>query len=134
MYKPYETTINNQAQTLGEKFANICFSYVLFIVILAVIGFVVLYSAANGSWNPWALKQLIRFGMGFGLMIILALTDIRFFVRYAYILYFVTLLLLIAVEVGGHIGMGAQRWINLGIIKLQPILWRCYNSRSKFSC
>jgi len=120
MYKPYETTINNQAQTLGEKFANISFTYVLFICLLACIGFVVLYSAANGSWNPWAVKQLIRFGMGFVLMIVLALADIRFFMRYAYILYFVTLLLLIAVEVSGHIGMGAQRWINLGIIKLQP--------------
>ena len=120
MYKSYETTINNQTQTLGEKFSNISFSYVLFICVLACIGFVVLYSAANGSWEPWAIKQLIRFGMGFGLMIVLALTDIRFFMRYAYILYFVTLLLLIAVEVGGHIGMGAQRWINLGIIKLQP--------------
>ncbi|MBR1604884.1 MAG: rod shape-determining protein RodA [Alphaproteobacteria bacterium] len=120
MYKPYETTINNQAQTLGEKFANISFSYVLFICVLAGIGFVVLYSAANGNWNPWAIKQLIRFGMGFCLMIVLALTDIRFFMRYAYVLYFITLLLLIAVEVGGHIGMGAQRWINLGIIKLQP--------------
>ena len=120
MYKPYETTINNQAQTLGEKFANISFSYVLFICILACVGFVVLYSAANGNWNPWAVKQLIRFGMGFVLMIVLALTDIRFFMKYAYVLYFVTLLLLIAVEIGGHIGMGAQRWINLGIIKLQP--------------
>jgi len=120
MYKPYETTIKNQAQTLGEKFANISFSYVLFIVLLALIGIVILYSAANGNWNPWALKQLIRFGLGFGLMIILALTDIRIFLRYAYILYFITLLLLIAVEVSGHIGMGAQRWINLGFFKLQP--------------
>ena len=72
MYKPYETTIKNQAQTLGEKFANISFSYVLFITVLAFIGIVVLYSAANGSWSPWALNQLIRFGMGFVLMIILA--------------------------------------------------------------
>lgn len=120
MYKSYETTIKNQAQTLGEKFANISFSYVLFITILAIIGIVVLYSAANGSWTPWAINQLVRFCMGFGLMIILALMDIRLFMRYAYVLYFVTLLLLIAVEIGGHIGMGAQRWINLGIIKLQP--------------
>ena len=100
MYKPYETTIKNQAQTLGEKFANISFSYVLYITILAVIGFVVLYSAANGNWNPWAVKQFVRFAMGFVLMIVLALTDIRFFMRYAYVLYFITLLLLIAVEVG----------------------------------
>jgi len=120
MYKPYETTIKNQAQTLSEKFANISFSFVLYIVILALIGVVVLYSAANGSWRPWALNQLIRFVMGFGVMIVLALVDIRLFMRYAYALYFVTLVLLIIVEVTGHIGMGAQRWINLGFFKLQP--------------
>ena len=120
MYKPYETTIKNQSQTLSEKFFNISFSYVLFIIILAVIGIVVLYSAANGHWTPWAINQLVRFAMGFGLMIVLALMDIRIFVRYAYVLYFITLLMLIAVEVGGYIGMGAQRWINLGIIKIQP--------------
>ena len=120
MYKPYETTIKNQAQTLSEKFANISFSFVLYIFILALIGVVVLYSAANGSWRPWALNQLIRFVMGFGVMIVLALMDIRLFMRYAYALYFVTLVLLIIVEVTGHIGMGAQRWINLGFFKLQP--------------
>lgn len=120
MYKPYETTINNQAQTISEKFFNISFSYILFITLLATIGFVILYSAANGSWSPWAVNQLIRFGMGFVLMIVLALMDIRIFMRYAYVLYFITLLLLIAVEVGGHIGMGAQRWINFGIFKIQP--------------
>ena len=120
MYKPYETTIKNQAQTIGEKFADISFSYVLFITILSFIGIVVLYSAANGSWEPWALKQLIRFGIGFVLMICLALMDIRIFMRYAYVLYFVALLLLIVVEVSGHIGMGAQRWINFGLFKLQP--------------
>lgn len=120
MYRSYETTIKNQSQTLGEKFFNISFSYVLFIIIMALIGVVMLYSAANGSWQPWALNQLIRFLAGFSLMIILALMDIRFFIRYAYAFYFFTLILLIIVEVGGHIGMGAQRWIDLGIIKLQP--------------
>ena len=120
MYKPYETTIKNQAMSLSEKLANISISYVLFIVLLAGMGIVILFSAANGHWHPWAINQLIRFGIGFGLMIILALIDIRIFVRYAYGLYFFTLLLLIAVEVSGHIGMGAQRWINLGLFKLQP--------------
>ena len=120
MYKPYETTIKNQAQTISEKFFSISFSYVLFICVLAMIGIVVLYSAANGHWSPWAVNQLIRFGMGFVLMIVLALMDIRIFMRYAYVLYFVTLVLLIAVEIGGHIGMGAQRWINLGLFKIQP--------------
>ena len=65
MYKPYETSFRNQSMTIREKLYNISFSYVMFIVILAAIGIVMLYSAANGNWSPWAINQLIRFGMGF---------------------------------------------------------------------
>lgn len=120
MYKFYETTIKNQRMTLTEKFFNLSFSYIFLIVVLAMTGVVMLYSAANGHWSPWALNHLVRFGLGFAIMLVLALTDIRLFMRYAYLFYFVTLTLLIVVEIGGHIGMGAQRWINLGVIKIQP--------------
>lgn len=120
MYKPYETSFRNQSMTIREKLYNISFSYVMFIVILAAIGIVMLYSAANGNWSSWAINQLIRFGMGFAVMIVLALTDIKLLLRYAYIFYFITLILLVVVEVAGHTGMGATRWINLGFIKLQP--------------
>lgn len=120
MYKPYETSFRNQSMTIREKLCNISFSYVMFIVILAAIGIVMLYSAANGNWSPWAINQLIRFGMGFAVMIVLALTDIKLLLRYAYVFYFITLILLVVVEVAGHTGMGATRWINLGFIKLQP--------------
>lgn len=120
MYKPYETSFRAQRMTIKEKLMNISFWYVFFICLLAAIGTVMLYSAANGSWSPWALKQLMRFGVGLGVMIVFALIDIRIFMRYAYIFYFFTLLLLFVVEVGGHVGMGAQRWINFGFFKLQP--------------
>lgn len=120
MYKSYETSFKNQTPTLREKIQNLSFSYIMFIILLASIGVTMLYSAANGNWSPWALNQLMRFGLGFVVMITFALTDIRVFMRYAYIFYFATLILLIIVEVTGHIGMGAQRWINLGFIKLQP--------------
>ena len=120
MYKYYETGFHNQNLSLKEKLFNISFSYVLFIVILAGIGVVMLYSAANGSWSPWALKQGIRFMMGLGVMLVLAMIDIRLIMRYSYVFYFFTLLLLLYVEIKGSIGMGAQRWINLGFFKLQP--------------
>lgn len=120
MYKFYETSFKNQPPTMREKIQNISFSFVMLILILAGIGVVMLYSAANGSWSPWALNQLMRFGLGFAVMITLALIDVRFFMRYAYVFYFASLVLLIIVEVGGHVGMGAQRWINLGFMKLQP--------------
>ncbi len=120
MYKYYETGFRNQSLSIKEKIFNISFTYVLFIVLLASIGVVMLYSAANGSWRPWALNQGIRFIMGAGLMIVLALIDIRTIMRYSYAFYFFTLLLLLYVEIKGSIGMGAQRWIDLGFFKLQP--------------
>lgn len=120
MYKPYETTFRGQKLSIKEKLMNISFCYVLFICILAAIGIVMLYSAANGSWRPWALNQLMRFAVGVGVMLFFALIDIRLLLRYAYLFYFATLFLLIVVEITGHVGMGAQRWINFGFFKLQP--------------
>ena len=120
MYKFYETSIKNQPPTLKEKIQNLSFFYIMLILIIAAMGTVMLYSAANGSWEPWALNHLLRFGLGFCLMIALSLIDVRLFMRYAYLFYFATLILLVLVEVGGHVGMGAQRWINLGFMKLQP--------------
>ena len=55
MYKAYETSFRNQNLSFKEKFWGISFSYVFFIVLLAVIGTVMLYSAANGNWQPWAI-------------------------------------------------------------------------------
>ena len=89
-------------------------------MLLAFLGTMTLYSAANGSWNPWALKHIIRFGISFGVMIFLALISSRTYYKYAYVFYGLSLLLLVAVEIGGHVGMGAQRWIDLGFFKVQP--------------
>jgi rod shape determining protein RodA len=106
--------------TIGQKLWQVNWFLVLFIIILTGIGCAMLYSAGEGSWNPWAKRQIIRFGIGLFLMIMVAVTDIRSWMRHAYTLYFLVLGLLIAVEVMGVIGMGAQRWIDLGIIQLQP--------------
>lgn len=120
MYKAYETGFRNHKLSFKEKFWGISFSYVLMIIVLAAIGVVMLYSAANGNWTPWAGPQLIRFGLGFVAMMFMAFMDVRIFLRYAYWVYLGVLVLLVIVELGGHVGMGAQRWINLGFMKLQP--------------
>lgn len=120
MYKAYETGFKSQTLSFSEKFWSISFSYVLLIVLLAAIGVTILYSAANGDWYRWALPQLMRFGLGMAVMLVLAFVDVRLFLRYSYLFYFVVLALLIIVEVKGHVGMGAQRWIDLKFMKLQP--------------
>lgn len=106
--------------TIGQKLWQISWSLVFLLLVLAAIGFAMLYSAASGEWDPWASRQAIRFGIGLVLMIAVAITDIQIWMRYAYTLYFLVLALLIAVEAMGVIGMGAQRWISLGFIQLQP--------------
>ena len=103
-----------------DKLFRMSFTYMFLIVILAAIGTMTLYSAANGDWQPWAIHHIVRFVVAFGLMIGMALVDAKYYYKSAYAFYFATFLLLVAVELTGHIGMGAQRWINFGVFKLQP--------------
>jgi rod shape determining protein RodA len=88
--------------------------------VLGGIGFAALYSAGGGHVDPWAMRQGTRFIAFLGLMAALALVDIRVWFKLTYVLYAVTVAMLVYVDVAGHIGMGAQRWINLGVIKVQP--------------
>lgn len=106
--------------TLFEKVRLISWPFLLLLTMIACVGFVSLYSAAGGHMDPWASKQAMRFAIGLGGLIVVALIDIRFWLKAAYPLYAVGVLLLIYVDIKGHIGMGAQRWINLGFLQLQP--------------
>ncbi|MGO1118191.1 rod shape-determining protein RodA [Rhodovibrionaceae bacterium A322] len=114
------TLRRNPSLTIGQKFLAMNWLLVLLICAVASVGFAMLYSAANGSYDPWTSKQMIRFAMGLVIMLTVALVDIRFWFRVAYPLYFLALGLLVAVEVVGSVGMGAQRWIDLKVIQLQP--------------
>ena len=116
----YEFGYGSRHLGLKDKFCRLSFSYILLIMILACVGTMTLYSAANGSWDPWAIKHISRFGVTLLLMVGLAMVDIRYYYHGAYLFYFATLFLLVVVEITGHIGMGAQRWINLGVFKIQP--------------
>jgi rod shape determining protein RodA len=84
------------------------------------VGCVMLYSAAGGSFDPWASRQLVRFGIGAAIMLAIACVDIRFWLRAAYPVYGVALLMLLAVDLMGVMAMGAQRWVDIGFLQLQP--------------
>lgn len=111
---------NNQELSLKERFLHLNFIYILTIIILAFIGCATLYSVASGQIYPWALNHSIRFGMGLTILFITALIPPEFYYKIATPVYILTLLLLIIVDVAGHIGMGAQRWIKLGFLNIQP--------------
>lgn len=92
------------------------------VAVLALGGFslLVLYSAAGGSLRPWALNQGIRFAAMFVMMLGISQLDMRIWMRFAYPIYGLCLILLLAVEIIGQVGGGSQRWLNLGVINLQP--------------
>ena len=109
-----------EAPTIRQKLLRLNWELVLLIVLTASIGFAMLYSAANGSFDPWASRQISRFSVGVAMMLVVALVDIRLWLRGSYIIYGACLMLLAAVELKGSIGMGAQRWLDLGFFQLQP--------------
>ncbi len=104
----------------GEKLRQVRWSFVALVCVMAGIGTAMLYSAADGKFLPWAAPHLIRFLVAVGLMLAVALTDIRIWLRYAYGIYAGAVIMLAVVDIAGSIGMGARRWIDLGIINLQP--------------
>jgi rod shape determining protein RodA len=101
---------------LGEIDWTLC----LLLTAIACAGALMLYSIAGGSWTPWAARHLILFGLCFVAMIILAMVDLRVWFALAYPVYGLGLLLLMAVVVVGHSTMGAQRWLDIGPLRLQP--------------
>ena len=106
--------------TIRQKLLQLNWQFVLLIMLTASVGFAMLYSAAEGNFDPWASRQISRFAVGVAIMLTVALIDIRIWLRAAYPIYGACLALLAAVEIMGFIGMGAQRWIDMGFFKLQP--------------
>lgn len=118
MLRPYAAA--RRTLSVADKLYEINWGLVLLVTIIASIGFAMQYSVAGGSWDPWAGKQLIRFVFGFVMMLVVAMVDIRVWMNFAYPFYAASLLLLLGVELMGMAHLGAQRWITLGPLELQP--------------
>jgi rod shape determining protein RodA len=103
-----------------EKLWQIPWIYVLLLCAVAGVGYVALYSAGGGAAEPYAGRHAIRFGFGLVLMLSIALVDIRLIQRFAWVGYVFGIGLLVLVAMHGQVGKGAQRWIDLGPLQLQP--------------
>lgn len=103
-----------------RKIFYINWALVLLLAAVASFGFLMLYSVAGGSFDPWASAQMKRFALGTVLMFIIAFVPIYLWRNMSPLFYGISLLLLVMVEVAGETGMGAQRWLNLGFFRLQP--------------
>ncbi|MBD3680219.1 MAG: rod shape-determining protein RodA [Rhodobacteraceae bacterium] len=103
-----------------RKILHLNWALVLLICAVASAGFLMLYSVAGGSLTPWAEPQMKRFAAGMILMFIVAMIPLWFWRTMAVPAYLGSLVLLLAVEFFGETRMGAQRWVDLGFMRLQP--------------
>ncbi len=106
--------------TLSERLRSLPWLLLLTVLALGTFGLCVLFSAAGGSLQPWALNQGVRFAAFFVMMLVLSQFNLTFWIRLAYPAYIAVVLMLIGVEILGAVGGGSQRWLDLGIIRLQP--------------
>ena len=116
--RPYAAA--KRTLSIPDKLLEVNWGMVLLIALIATAGIAMLYSVAGGQFHPWALRQLGHFVLGMMVLVLAAMIDIRVWMSLAYPAYAVALLLLVAVEIVGHMGMGAQRWIAIGPVELQP--------------
>lgn len=103
-----------------EKLWLIPWSFVLLLCAIAAVGYVALYSAGGGSPEPYASKHALRFAFGLVMMLSIAMIDIRLIAKLSWVGYAVGVGLLVLVALHGQVGKGAQRWIEIGPIQLQP--------------
>ncbi len=125
----------------AERIWRINWGLVLVLTAIAGVGVLALYSAAGGRFEPWASRHAVRYGAAFVLMLTVALIHPKVWLALAWPIYIASMLLLVAVDVIGKIGMGAQRWLVIGPMQIQPseiakvavilVLARYYHGLSK---
>lgn len=109
----------DRGQGVLHKLWSVPWLFVLLLCGIAAAGYVALYSAGGGP-EAYATKHGLRFGFGLVLMLSIAMIDVRIIARFAWVGYLGGIGLLVAVLVMGNIGKGAQRWIDIGPLQLQP--------------
>lgn len=109
-----------ETRSLPERLRAINWLVVLALVAIAGIGIMMLYSVGGGSFEPWARHQALRFAFALLLLLAIALVDIEIWMALAWPAYLAGIALLLAVEIIGVIGMGGQRWLDIGFMRIQP--------------
>ena len=105
---------------IPQPLARLPWRLIFLVTGIAMIGLLTLYSAAGGSTQPWAAKQAATFLMFLSIAVAMSWIRESSIKTAAFPLYGAVLLMLIVVEAIGFVGKGAQRWLDLGFIRLQP--------------
>jgi rod shape determining protein RodA len=112
--------IGAREASLVQKARDLHWPLVALVLAVGLVGYGALFSAAGGAHEPWAWRHGLRLAVGLLIMLAIALVDIRLIYRLAWPAYAATVGMLLAVDIMGEISKGAQRWIDLGVIQLQP--------------
>lgn len=118
-FKDRNCYMKNYNLSLKEKIVGFNWQLLIFICLVVGIGLGMLYSV-GGGWSAWVSKQAIHFAASLCVLFVIAMFNLRFFMRYAYWIYGIVLLMLLCVELFGYVGMGSQRWLRLGPFQIQP--------------
>ena len=105
---------------LRDRALRLNWVLILLLCTLAAVGTMTLYSVAEGSWDPYASRHLVRFGLALVVLVGVGITPLRFWLSMAYPAYLGALFLLLLVPFIGETNMGAERWIAIGSFQLQP--------------
>jgi rod shape determining protein RodA len=105
---------------IPQPLARLPWRLIFLVLGIATIGIMTLYSAAGGAIQPWALKQAVTFMVFLAIAIAMSWTSESTIKQIAFPLYGAVVIMLILVEALGFVGKGAQRWLDLGVIRLQP--------------
>lgn len=108
------------AERIRYQLKNLPLVFTLTLFAIAMFGFVLLFDAAKGDFFLYTYPQMIKFVIGLFIALVIGLTDIRIIYKYSYFLFFISIFLLFLVPFVGHVGKGAQRWLDLGFFKFQP--------------
>lgn len=114
-------SIGSSPNTIFDRFRKLNWGIITILVALAFVGVLMHFSVSSGAWTEMPLTHGMRFAVLLTILLLSAMfLDTRFWLAIAYPLYAMALLLLVGVEVAGATRMGAQRWLDIGPLSLQP--------------
>lgn len=111
---------NVRPLSIGEKLWRVHWPLLIVASAVAAIGSAALYSVAGGSFQPWAERHTLRFLVGIGMIIGMALVRPDVWLKASYPAYALALVLLALVPLVGIEALGARRWIGVGGLSFQP--------------
>ena len=111
---------NSIEKNIFAKLLSINYVLLILIIVLFTIGIFALLSASNGDFNSWPMKHFQRFIMSIILFFFVALIDIRIIFKFAYLIFFLSILSLVIIPFVGVESNGATRWINILGLSIQP--------------